>query len=231
LQPRLEDSVRRQVLADLGIEVWRVRVGPAAASDPTSAAQPRSARRGTPQPAPDRHARPPGTAPAAAAASRGAGSASPAVAPFSILAVSLDGVTLLMAGRTDRRTARLAADLLAAAAGRWPAEPTSRQFDWPPPGGLPEFAGREAASRALLAFVDKILTDHSAWLVLTAGALAQQLPGLTLPVARLAVPDLRMLGQDPAGKRQIWAAIERLRLEVRQAGSTAAAPPPGGPQS
>jgi len=244
LQPRLEDNVRRQILADMGIDIWRVRVGPAAAGDhvtavnaaalaeplagtgPERAQQP--ARRASPAPAavPDRKPDPANAAAPAPRRTRAAAPVDPAVAPFSILAASLDGVTLLMEGRPDRRAARLVRDLLSAAAGQWSAQPVTRQFDWPPAVGLPELSADDVSGRALLAFVDKTLTDHATWLVLVVGAAATRLPVLAPRLARLALPDLKTLGQDPAAKRQVWAAIGRLRTDARRRGTAAAAEPP-----
>jgi len=219
----MEQSARRQILADLGIVPWQLRVLAGALGSPGSveaddterdlqpAASEPPARRERPsaatQPsieagvsAEPRTGAEPGTA------------AEPREASWSALSLVSGGALLLVAGDASRRDLRLAMDVLGAAAGDFRAKPASRRFDWPPPGAegaLAADGSGQAGARALLAFVDKDLADHGVRWVLCSAGLEERLPPLPEGVDRVTVPELATLGQDPDAKRALWQALKR----------------------
>jgi hypothetical protein len=228
-----DQSLRRQILADLGIEVWRLRTGrPSAAleappeaapevpgprrerMDAGAAARPRGPAGGLPvgpeQRGSDRAGAEHAGADRAAASASGARSraAAPAEA-LSVLSYSAGGMTLLLGQRPAGRDARLVRDLFAAVCGRWDVDPVSRVFDWPPAVAIPGADGEGAVDRALRAFVEKELADHQSTLVLVEQALAGRLLTLRFAGERVAIPDLARLGRDSQEKRRLWAVLGR----------------------
>jgi hypothetical protein len=139
------------------------------------------------------------------------------VPTFQVVSLSTAGATLLVDAVPTGRAARLARDLLAAATGRWDAEPALRTFEWPP--ALPAaHASRDAArgrpggaERALAAFVDKELTDHAGTLLLLTDAVATRLGAFARPAERIVIGELAVVARDPVEKRRIWSVIGRLR--------------------
>jgi hypothetical protein len=203
----MKEGIRRQILADLGIDVWSLRAPPVPAAPAPSGATPEPAA-----PAQPAAAAPVPAAPAPAALTpvvKRAVSAPAAAAPLTVLSIALPGVLMLVTGAPTQRELRLAADLLAAAAGDWRARPAMRRFRWPPE--LPAGAAAEAAAsasagveRALRAFVDKDVADHRVGTMLCTADLAARL-GAGWPGCRIRViMPLAELGQDPAGKRALW---------------------------
>jgi len=222
----MEQSARRQILADLGIVPWQLRVLAGAtgslrsvAADAAAAASEPAARRGQPQPPVEpeaqaaRHQRQSASAERAAAPPAAAHpSAEPREEPWSALSLVSGGALLLVSGDASRRDLRLAMDVLGAAAGDFRARPATRRFDWPPPGAegtLADGGSGHAGARALLAFVDKDLTDHGVRRVLCTAGIDARLPPLAEDIDRVAVPELATLGQDPDAKRALWQALER----------------------
>lgn len=204
----MNEATRRQVLADLGIDVWRLRVSG------TTDAVPAASRRE----APVALAPVPAASPPAAAATLPSRAASPArtrarpspgpvdQVAIAVQSIAAPGVLLLVSGTLGRRDRRLVLDLLGAATGDWQHKPVLRVFQWPPelPTDAPGTGG--SAERALRAFVDKDLVDHGVTALIHTADLAALLPG---PEAwpgcrRHVVESLSALGQDPAGKRALW---------------------------
>jgi len=226
----MEQRARRQILADLGIVPWRLRVlagavesepaadpGAGEPARPGDVAGERAAAADTdatvtvaeaePTPAVDQAATVHDTpAPAAAQPAD-----EPREAPWSALSLVSGGALLLVEGDATRRDLRLAMDVLGAAAGDFAARPASRRFDWPPPGAVRTLAGAgsaQAGERALLAFVDKDLSDHGVRRVLCTAALDARLPALPEGIDRVTLPELATLGQDPEAKRALWQALK-----------------------
>jgi hypothetical protein len=252
LRSNLDQAVRRQILAAIGIDRWVLRTGasavaadavspqpaerspvgaapasqPAAASDAVGAiSRSRSGDRSHEESV--RATVRPGEA-AAAAGSPGRSNepSEPVDAPFSVLSLSTDGVTLLLERTPSGRESRLARDLLAAASGRWDVQPARREFDWPPAVAIPGVSGPGAGDRALRAFVEKELADHGCTLVMVGDGLAARLGTLRHAAERVLLPDLAILGRDSAEKRRIWSELGRHRLLGRRVSGA-----PAGPES
>lgn len=219
----MEQSARRQILADLGIVPWQLRVLAGSIGLPRSEAVDDAGRDVQP-PAPEAAAgdgrssaatRPSAEAGAAAEPRQivePATAAEPLEEPWSALSLVSGGALLLVPGDASRRDLRLAMDVLGAAAGDFRARPASRRFDWPPPGAegtLVADGSGQAGARALLAFVDKDLADHGVRRVLCTAGLEDRLPPLPDGVDRITVPELAALGQDPDAKRALWQALGR----------------------
>lgn len=186
----MNEATRRQVLADLGIDVWRLRVS------------------GAPEPAAPTTEVPPAAAPAPVA-SRPPTRARPSPRPvdqraITVQSVAAPGVLLLVSGTLGRRDRRLVLDLLGAATGDWQGRPQIRPFQWPP--ALPSGVAAASAASALRAFVDKDVADHGVTALVHTADLASLLPPPEAwPGCRRHVIDsLPALGQDPAGKRALW---------------------------
>lgn len=128
-----------------------------------------------------------------------------------MLSLAVDGIVLLLPREPIARERLLVRDLFAAATGRWDREPVLRRFDWPPAVVLPGADDPGAADRALRAFVAGELSDHGCTLLLLGSVLAGRLGELRQGGERLSVPDLALLGRDPAEKRRLWTAIQRYR--------------------
>lgn len=233
----MEQSARRQILADLGIVPWQLRIlagstgsaraieADAAAGDPRStdhlrsaASEPAASGPAAPEPAAPEPAAPEPAASEAAAPELAASAATPRPAaspreePWSVLSLVCGGALLLVAGDAPRRDLRLAMDVLGAAAGDFRAKPVSRRFDWPPPGAEETLAAGgpgSAGARALLAFVDKDLADHGVRRVLCSAGVEARLPPLPDGIDRVTVPELAALGQDPDAKRALWRTLKR----------------------
>jgi hypothetical protein len=219
LRSTLGPAARRRILADLGIDVWRLRSraveAPSPSEDPVGAVFNRD------RPLAESRLK---TAPTSAARTS-QGNALPQgpesrleAAPtgairFEVVSLSTAGVTLLLGAPPTGRAARLARDLLSAATGRWDAEPAMRTFEWPPghANRVPAAGLRGAAERALAAFVDKELADHGATLLLLDDSVAARLEAFQRPGDRIAIGELAVIARDPAEKRRIWSAIGRLR--------------------
>jgi hypothetical protein len=131
---------------------------------------------------------------------------------FSVLSLSVEGITALLDRAPTGRESRLVRDLFAAATGRWNVEPALRQFDWPPAVAIPGARGDGAADRALRAFAEKELADHGCTLLMLGEGVASRLANLKHGGERLVIPDLLQLGRDSAAKRRIWAVLGRHRL-------------------
>lgn len=215
----MRESTRRQILADMGIVQWRLRVAegevppqapgaervPAAADVPpgeTLTASPAPPAAGAPEIKTETR-----TVAEPQAASPEVGE-SEAQAPWSALSLAADGVILLIDGEGSQRDLRLAMDILAAACGDWAGKPSSRRFDWPPGGGVRAAAGSaSAARRALAAFVDKDLSDHQGRLLVCTDPLAELVPEPPAPCRRLVIPPLDALSRDAEAKRVLWEAL------------------------
>lgn len=158
----MNEATRRQILSDMGIPVWRLRVATldeavpvaeegAAADEPPPAAEAETARAPMPaaalrsalqEAAESPRIRARGNSPGGRNAPDGraepAASARPAAADtapverFSVLALAVPGAVLVLEGSPSKTDLRLAMDVLAAASGDWQARPSSRRFDWPP---------------------------------------------------------------------------------------------------
>jgi DNA polymerase III psi subunit len=221
----LSAAVRRRILGDLGIEVWRVRrteVGEGASAPATA---PVSA----PEQVVDGRS-------AAAALTRGAasaGAASTVAAPLAPaprlegVALALPGAVLFLAGRPVGRDARFARDLLAAAAGAYALEPELRRFEWPPSMPLPGAQSPDAGQRALAAFLDKLLQDSGAKALLIETPMADLLPTSLAGVLIVRFPELSGLARDGAAKRAVWASLQPLHGAVYSAMSAGPAGPVG----
>lgn len=208
----MRESTRRQILADLGIVQWRLRV--AEGEIPRQAPAAEQAPAATQEPAAE-------PAPAAERAPESETVAEPeprtespevveaeAQTPWAALSLAAGGVVLLVDGASSQRDLRLAMDILAAACGDWAGKPSSRRFDWPPGGAARAAAGGAAAARrALAAFVDKDLTDHQARLLVCAESLAEFVPQPSASWRRLVIPELDTLGRDAEAKRALWEAL------------------------
>jgi hypothetical protein len=205
------------MLADMGIDVWRLRTGAATAAESAStpapapsAAAAAAALLETAHP-PQRRRSVPRASPPSSAPSAGPGPAvGPEAAPLSAVSLAVPGVVMLLDGPVSRRDRRLAMDVLASAASDWQAKPLTRQFDWPPRIGAGAVAtGADALQRALEAFVDKDLADHGASLLLCSETLAAQLPDRWPDCRRVLVPTLERLGRDASLKRALWQSLRR----------------------
>lgn len=224
----MRESTRRQILADLGIVQWRLRVAegevshhaPAADGAPAADVKP-PPRAATPSATlPDTNAAPapPDAAPSETEtvaepravppqAGEPAGEPEPQT-PWSALSLAVGGVVLIIDGEHSQRDLRLAMDILAAACGDWSGKPSSRRFDWPPGGAARAAAGGAAAAqRALAAFVDKDLTDYQGRLLVCTEPLAELVPEPSASCRRLVIPPLHTLGRDADAKRALWEAL------------------------
>ena len=132
----------------------------------------------------------------------------PALASVAVESVALPGVVLLLEVLNSRRDARLARDLVAAAARNWSQPPLQRRFSFPLDSGNPADSNQASAvRRALRAFVDKDLQDHEARVVLYVGSVAERLPDAWPGVQVLTVSDLVEFSRDPQAKKDLWAKL------------------------
>lgn len=218
----MTDAARRRILADMGIDVWRLRVAEVSETRsepvPSAAAAPAVSPAAPAVAAVARPAEPAVPAPAEKASAVREPVRKPAAVPqerFSAVAIAVPGAVLLVADAPSKVEARLARDVLGAASGAWRARPVSRRFDWPPELGGESLAGdARSGDRALAAFVDKDLADHGARVLLCAEPLARRLPDRWAGCRRLVIPPLAVLGSDAGAKQALWSAL--------------AAEPPGG---
>jgi len=194
----MRESTRRQILADLGIVQWRLRVAEGEILQQAPAAKQAPAAQRPPEN--ETVAEPRAESPEVVEAE--------AQTAWAALSLAVGGVVLLVDGESSQRDLRLAMDILAAACGDWAGKPSSRRFDWPP-GGVARAAagGAAAARRALAAFVDKDLTDHQARLLVCTESLAELVPQPSASWRRLVIPELDTLGRDAEAKRALWEAL------------------------
>lgn len=226
MRASLDNTARLAVLADLGIDVWRLRGAPDQTPDVVDSAapensltvglvppppSPRAAASAAPLPA---EVAPPGSAAKAERSSRSAGSASGAPGPhvrpdaaFSLVALGQPGALLLLAAEPVGREARFARDLLAAAARNHRDTPVSRRFDWPPAPGLPGIDQPGASERAFAAFLDKARADIEARHLLVDPIVAPRIIRLGLSMSVITLPALADLARDGSAKRALWAAL------------------------
>jgi hypothetical protein len=201
----MNESTRRQILGELGIEVWLLRAARPAGGQPEAGAGSASVAGAPPPRATQRtpaRVRPslPPARPVAAANAR-----TEAVRSLTVLALACPGVLLTLTGTPSRRDLRLARDLLAAATGRWDVSPQRRAFRWPP--GLPasaEGGGSNSMERALAAFIDKDIADHAVSLLLCTADVDVLLPGEWPGCRRHVIAPLEALGRDAGAKRAVW---------------------------
>ncbi|HAR29892.1 MAG TPA: hypothetical protein DCR65_00110 [Gammaproteobacteria bacterium] len=229
----LSASVRRRILGDLGIEVWRLRSTQAESVARAQVIEPHTDRELARAAAPLASAP---VAPAPSAAAAGPNSANtphPAREPSAIPALrvegyglALPGAVLLLAGRPVGRDARFARDLLAAAAGSYAAEPELRRFEWPPALPLPGTQSPDAAQRALAAFLDKLLQDMGAKALLVEAAIAEMLPAAFADVLVVRFPNLSGLAREGAAKRAVWSSLQPLHAARPGAASLPVTPDP-----
>lgn len=193
----LDTTAQLAILADLGIDVWRLR----GASDQTVDAPDPTVSAGT---RPDGLPAPP--APVAGPIGR-------QDADFSLVALGQPGALLLLAAEPVGREARFVRDLLAAAARNHRDAPLSRRFDWPPAPGLPGIDQPGASARALAAFLDKARADTDARRVLVDPGVAARVVALELPISVITLPTLADLARDGVAKRALWAALAAMTRE------------------
>lgn len=207
------DPHRKQILEDLGIEVWRRRStapkpAPAKPSVRTSAAAQR--RRGTPAgEGPQRRRQPtstPTNAPRRPAAAAGARlERPPPTAPtptdeaFALTATCANGVLVATGAFANRKQAALAADIARCAGRDWAADLEHLRFDWP----LPGITG--AAAPALCAFLDKQMQDFAVQRPLVTASMARKIPPDAFDC--IAIPDLEQL-EDADAKRELWRRLQ-----------------------
>jgi hypothetical protein len=215
-------AIQRQILADLGITWWHLRVPP---GTPSVDAEPAAAR--APDLAPSAAARAALEAPAPTSGSARVDEPPPAAKaqqpsaarrpvadmpaeaqPFAVQSLILGGVLLLVEDSRSRRDRRLAGDVLGAAAGDYRSRPVARRFCWPPEGAGDAVAGdADSGDRALRAFVDKDIADHGARLLLCTAPVAPRL-GEGWPGCRqVTLPELATLARDVEAKRALWQAL------------------------
>lgn len=233
----LSATVRRRILGDLGIEVWRLRstrsdrtvdaqvVEPDSDLEIRGAAAPRSS-------APAASVAVPAAARSAQAAGpNSANTPHPAREPAALPALrvegyafALPGAVLLLAARPVGRDARFARDLLAAAAGSYAAEPELRRFEWPPSMLLPGTQSPDAGPRALAAFLDKLLQDTGAKALLIEATIADLLPTARSGVLVVRIANLSELAREGAAKRAVWSLLQPLHGARSSAATTLATP-------
>ncbi|MFW6092477.1 MAG: hypothetical protein ACODAC_00795 [Pseudomonadota bacterium] len=221
----MRDAARRQILSDMGIDIWWARgarslppdpdaAGPVAdsaepppAEDSARGAQALEALKAATAPEP---AAVPDTPPRPPAAVDPGPEPGPAPEPVSAISMAVPGAVMLIEDQPSKLETRLARDVLAAASGNWRARPAHRRFAWPPEVGDARLhGGPEAGRRALAAFVGKDVSDHAAGLVLCSEALAELLPEQGPGWVRVVVPALGDLGADADAKRALWRDIRR----------------------
>lgn len=214
----MRESTRRQILADLGIVQWRLRVAESEVSHHAPAADvkppPRAATPSATLPNTNPAPAPPDAAPSETETVAEPRAVPPQAGepdsqtPWSALSLAVGGVVLLIDGEHSQRDLRLAMDIRAAACGDWSGKPSSRRFDWPPGGaGRAAAGGAAAAQRALAAFVDKDLTDYQGRLLVCTEPLAELVPEPSASCRRLVIPPLHTLGRDADAKRVLWEAL------------------------
>jgi hypothetical protein len=226
MRASLDSTAQLAVLADLGIEVWRLRGVPEPLEASETIVEPRPIA-----PEPPETLRPAegGVSVPAVTATRVAGAASamsagPAsgAAPgrsdpaFSLVTLGQSGALLLLAAEPVGREARFARDLLAAAAGHYRDAPVLRRFDWPPAPGLPGIDQPGASDRALAAFLDKARADADARHLLVDTVVAARVAELGLSMPLITLPALADLARDGNAKRTLWLTLSA--AVVRQQG-------------
>ena len=198
---------RRQILEDLGIEVWRQRHRGAAA-------QAREAKPHLEEPLPRRRAAPkagahrrpaevgahgqpagPGTEPQR----RPLVAATPTDEAFTLIATCADGALVATGAFANRKQAALAGDIARCAGRDWTASVKQVRFDWP----LPGITGK--ADAALGAFLEKQMQDFAAPRPLVTASMAEKIPPGAFDF--MAIPDLEQL-EDPQAKRQLWRQLQ-----------------------
>ena len=204
----LDTTDQLAILADLGIDVWRLRGAPDQTlnvPDPTATDDPRP--HGVPAPPSPVS----GLAAAPAAASPETALATGPIgrqdAAFSLVALGQPGALLLLAAEPVGREARFDRDLLAAAACNHRDTPVSRRFDWPPAPGLPGIDQPGASERAFAAFLDKARADIEARHLLVDPIVAPRIIRLGLSMSVITLPVLADLARDGSAKRALWAAL------------------------
>jgi hypothetical protein len=224
---QMNEATRRQILSDMGISVWRLRVATAEQAVPAAheehAAPGASAAGAVRPPMPAQALRSaledaadsPGVA-ARRQAPAGQPAARPAAEPvalesLSVLAVAVSGAVLVLEGNPSKAELRLAMDVLASASGQWRARPSSRRFDWPPAVAADTLSADAAAGeRALVAFVNKDVADHQARVLLATETVARRLPQAWSACSLVTMPELAVLGRDPQAKRALWQRLLEL---------------------
>lgn len=209
------DPHRKQILEDMGIEVWRRRSAapkpaPAQPSAHTAAAAGPQPRRGTPaREGPQRQRQPastPTNAPKRPAAAAGArlerpppAAATPTDEAFALTATCAQGVLVATSAFANRKQAALAADIARCAGRDWSADLKQLRFDWP----LPGITG--AAAPALCAFLDKQMQDFAVQRPLVTASMARKIPPDAFDC--IAIPDLEQL-EDADAKRELWRRLQ-----------------------
>ena len=207
------DPHRKQILEDMGIEVWRRRRAapkPAPAKPSTRTAAAAQRRRGAPAgEGPQRRRQPtstPTNAPRRPAAAAGASlERQPPAAPtptdeaFALTATCAQGVLVATGAFVNRKQAALAADIARCAGRDWSADLKHLRFDWP----LPGITG--AAAPALCAFLDKQMQDFAVQRPLVTASMARKIPPDAFDC--IAIPDLEQL-EDADAKRELWRRLQ-----------------------
>ena len=208
------DPHRKQILKDMGIEVWRRR----SAAPPPAPAEPSAndatAQRQRDAPAreePPRRRQPaskPTNAPKRPADGAGARPARPVPAAstptdeaFRLTATCAQGVLVATGAFASRKQAALAADIARCAGRDWTADVKHLRFDWP----LPGITG--AAAPALRAFLDKQMQDFAVQRPLVTASMARKIPPDAFDC--IAIPDLEQL-EDADAKRELWRLLQGL---------------------
>jgi hypothetical protein len=191
-----------QILAEIGVDVWRLRTSPEPASELVGSgvdsvepelvlAEPEGSR-GL-------------TAPLAESSSVSPESAP--VAAFDVLSLSSRNALLLVELGDLKSGQRFAADLLSAATGEWGNDHGQLLFSWPQAG----IDNSEASmTRALSAFIDKQLSDAAVTRVLISAEVAGRVTRQNLPESYVCLPAFGELMVSGELKRSVWTEISSL---------------------
>ena len=202
---RSMDIAKRQLLRDLGIDVWILRSSPETLSKESThqgasvvaIAPPAEVRvEPTPQTV-ERSVREPVEK-----------SASDTI--IDVACVSAPGVLLLLDSpqpvQARRSGGRLVTDLLATTTGDWQITVRETQFRWPP-AGIAKLQSQDG-SRALSAFVEKQMQECGARWVLATDTVIDWLADGLLGDKLIGIPPIQDLGADGEQKRLLWRQIQ-----------------------
>ena len=204
------EAARRTMLADMGVDVWVLRDrGDGIANDASdTVADTPAATPPVTRPVPTMAHPPPTVAdPPPTVVHPPAVTADTADAEQVSVTCLVSGEVVMLADDCTPERKRLAADILAAAAGHGRgASPDSSQeltFSWD--------GDEQSQWRALRAFVDKQLADHRPKTVLCSGGLCPRLEDQLARHRVVVLAELAELGKRMDLKRELWRQIQNLR--------------------
>lgn len=201
------DIAKRQLLRDLGIDVWVLRSSPETLSKESTHRSQGASVVAAVTPAEVRFDPSPQTVERSV---REPVEKSDSDTIIDVACVSAPGVLLLLDSpqpvQARRSGGRLVTDLLATTTGDWQITVRETQFRWPP-AGVAKLQSQDG-SRALGAFVEKQMQECGARWVLATDTVIDWLADGLLGDKLIGIPPIQDLGADGEQKRLLWRQIQ-----------------------